>query len=189
MSETQFSFRPDDEEPLFLDSQPRQPVVAAPPGSLYLDRPPTRQARQGRGRFPLILASAGVFLVAAGGAALLLEPPQAVRDLVARFLPAAPAPVASGESPSAAEVRAPPVDPDMAAAAAAAGEAAAEATRAEAAPPPPEPEPVPAPKAQASPPKTPERATPVSRKRPAHGAPKPKSLDLDALERSLPSGE
>jgi hypothetical protein len=198
MSESQFKFRREEEEPLFLDSQDRSDDPVGSPAGLYLDRAdraPTRTRRREGGRFPLIIASVIVFLLAAGIAAFVLEPPALLREWVASVTGRTPNPEPPPPVPAAEVEAAPPVPtPTEAAAAAAAQEAAAaaetpaaEAAALEVAEPPPQPKAVepprkPKPKAAAKH-KATAKAKPPARK--ITPPPPKKSLDLDALERSL----
>jgi hypothetical protein len=205
MSESQFKFRREEEEPLFLDSHSGSDDRVGSPAGLYLDRDldraPVRTRRREGGRFPLILASVIVFLLAAGVAAFVLEPPAVLREWVASVTGAKVTPEAPPPAPApAAEVKAaPPVPtPVDAATAAAAQEAAAAAAETPplapevSAKPAPEPEakaaePPPKPKATAKHKATAKSKPAVKPKPPVKKiAPPPKkSLDLDALERSL----
>src|SRR4029453_6400982 len=83
MSESQFKFRREEEEPLFLDSHSGSDDRVGSPAGLYLETAPVRTRRAGGGRFPLILASVIVFLLAAGVAAFVLEPPAVLLEWVA----------------------------------------------------------------------------------------------------------
>jgi len=196
MSESQFKFRREEEEPLFLDSQDRSDDPVGSPAGLYLDRAdraPTRTRGREGGNFPLIIASVIVFLLAAGVAAFVLEPPAVLRDWVASVTGTAAPREEPPPAPPATEVQAaPPVPTAVEAAAAAAQEAAAAAdapVTPEAAQPAPEPEakavePPTKPKAAAKPkPKATAKPKPPVKK--LNPPPAKKSLDLDALERSL----
>ena len=196
MSESQFKFRRADEEPLYLDEETRSDDSLGAPAGLYLDREPTRAPRREGGRFPLIIASVIVFLIAAAVAAFALEPPAALRDWAASVTgrtvapkPTPPPPVQAAEVPPAPVVP----TPTEAAATAAAQEAAAAAAETPAAEPAPDvAEAPPEPSAKAEPPAKPKPAAkhkvavkakpPVKKISPP---PKKKGLDLDALERSL----
>lgn len=191
MSETPFTFRAEqDEEPSLPDSQRANASSGSSAGPLYLDRPYARTARRGRG-FPVILASVLVFFAAAGAAALVLSP-DALREMLSAFAPEAetpPAPPPPIVEPEAVrEIQAPVAEPEASveAAAVAASLAAADEPKVTAPPASEAVEPRPQPKAAPKPKpslKTVAKAKPAAAKKPA---PKAASLDLDALERSLP---
>ena len=197
MRETQFTFRrEEEEEPLFLDSQRD---AGGPPGSsagLYLDRSPARAPRRRGRRLPLILASVLTFVLAAGAAWLVLEPPPALRGTIATLLgtedPAPPPRVSTATPKPVATVEAPPPAETgpMAEAAAAASAAAEDAALPEQAPPeaaapPPAPKVEPKPEPKPKPAVKKKAEAPPSRKPPAKKPAAKSSLDLDALERSL----
>jgi hypothetical protein len=185
MSERQFHFRSDEEDPLYLDRDRRDDRPSAV-GPLYIERPPAPKRVREKRPFPVLTASIVTFLLAAGAAAIFLEPPAFLRQAVAGIVGDAPAPEPRAEAPTSALDAAEP-SPEIARATEAAAEEAARA--AEALAPEPEPEPVAAPreqpKAEPPPPAPKPKAAPVKKAAAPKAQQQPKGLDLDALERSL----